>query len=347
MAVAKEFLTLPLDQIVPYKGNPRKNDGEAVDAVISSIRDCEALDPIEIDENNLILSGHTRLKAMKKLGYKTADVVRYSGLTEEQKRKYRILANKTGEFSSWDFSKLEKELEGLSFDFDFGFDDVEELAEEQETQHENNKSEERYDDANILQLEKAQYPGVGKFDIPEILPEDIPEVTEWIGFNYMLTEKEPEGKGVHCFVNDYQFERLWNNPDRYIEKLSRFACVASPDFSPYGDMPFCLQLFNHYRKHWVGRYLQENGVHVIPTIRASTDKRSKAFYLDGEPVGGSVIISSMYTSGEEERKIYRKEYDLMFDTLKPERVYIYGKQYGWERGNIVGVETFTEKQFGK
>lgn len=161
----------------------------------------------------------------------------------------------------------------------------------------------------------------------------------------MLSEQEPEGKGVHCFVNDYQFERLWNNPDRYIEKLQRFAVVASPDFSPYGDMPFCLQLFNHYRKHWVARYLQENGVHVIPTIRASTDPRSKRFYLDGEPKNSPVIISSMYTNDEESRRIYQEEYNTMYDTLNPSCVFIYGKQFGWERGNIVHVETFTDKRF--
>lgn len=343
--VTKEFLTLSLDQITPYKGNPRKIGKDAVDAVISSIRECEALDPIEVDENNVILSGHTRLKALKKLGYKAADVVRYKGLTPDQKRKYRVLANKAGEFSTWDYSKLETELEGLTFDFDFGFGEVEKLAVEQDIQHDINKAEERFADANILSLEKAQYPGVGRFDIPEIKPEHLPEITEWIGFNYMLSEKNPEGKGVHCFLNDYQFERLWNAPDRYIEKLSRFACIASPDFSPYGDMPFCLQLFNHYRKHWVGRYLQEHGVHVIPTIRASTDPRSKIFYLDGEPIGGDVIISSMYTTGEAARKIYQQEYDAMFDTLQPERVYIYGKQYGWERGVITSVKTFVEKHF--
>jgi ParB-like chromosome segregation protein Spo0J len=55
------------------------------------------LDPIEIDENGVILSGHTRYKALQKLGYKTVDVILYTGLTDEQKRKYRILANKTGE----------------------------------------------------------------------------------------------------------------------------------------------------------------------------------------------------------------------------------------------------------
>lgn len=346
MAVQKEFLVLPLGEITPYPGNPRKNDGAAVDAVIASIRDCGELDPIEVDEGNVILSGHTRLKALKKLGYKTANVVRFTGLTEDQKRKYRILANKAGEFSRWDYVKLESELEGLTFDFDFGFSGIDELAFEQEEEHEANKERELYNDANILQLEKAQYPGVGSYDIPEIFPEHLPEVTRWIGFNYMLSEKNPEGAGVHFFVNDYQFERIWNNPDRYIERLSKFAAVASPDFSQYGDMPFCLQLFNHYRKHWVGRYLQENGIHVIPTIRASTDERSKGFYLDGEPCGGSVIISSMYTTKAENREIYRQEYDAMFDALKPERVYIYGKTYGWERGNITRVQTFAESRFG-
>jgi len=344
--VVKQFLSLPIDKVHPYPGNPRKNK-KAVEAVIESIRDCEDLDPIEIDENGVILSGHTRYKALQKLGYKTVDCILYTGLTDEQKRKYRILANKTGELAQWDYAKLEKELSGLSFSFDFGFDDIGELADDQKEAHAESKEAELYDDANILQLQKAQYPGVGKWDIPEILPESIPEIKDWIGFNYMLSEKDPSGKGVHCFVNDYQFERLWTNPDRYIEKLSRFAAVASPDFSPYGDMPFCLQLFNHYRKHWVGRYLQENGVHVIPTIRASTDKRSKLFYLEGEPVGGSVIISSMYTQTEEARKIYKAEYNAMYTALQPERVYIYGKQYGWERGSITPVQTFTQKRFGR
>ena len=59
---------------------------------------------------------------MQKLGYTETEVIRYSGLTEEQKKKYRLLANKTGEKSGWDFEKLEQELEDLDFgDFDFGF----------------------------------------------------------------------------------------------------------------------------------------------------------------------------------------------------------------------------------
>ena len=119
----KEFIkSFPVSELIPYENNPRNND-DAVDDVAESMNQCGDLDPIEIDENNVILSGHTRLKAMLQRGQKTADVLRYTGLTEEQKQKYRLLANKTSEKSAWDFEKLEEELKDLDFNgFDFGFD---------------------------------------------------------------------------------------------------------------------------------------------------------------------------------------------------------------------------------
>lgn len=121
--IQKELLKLPVEDLVPYENNPRVISPEAVNACAESMRQCSALDPIEVDENNVILSGHTRRLALMQLHVNTADVVRYTGLTEEQKQKYRILANKTGEMSGWDFGKLEQELEEVDFgDFDFDFD---------------------------------------------------------------------------------------------------------------------------------------------------------------------------------------------------------------------------------
>ena len=117
----KEFIKIKVDELIPYENNPRINEN-AVPDTMESIRQCENLDPIEVDENNVILSGHTRLLALKRLGYNETEVVRYTGLTEDQKKKYRILANKVGEKSGWDFSKLEEELADIDFgDFDFGF----------------------------------------------------------------------------------------------------------------------------------------------------------------------------------------------------------------------------------
>ena len=112
--------TVPLAGIKPYERNPRRNDG-AVDAVAESIRQCGYVAPIIVDENNVILAGHTRWKALQKLGHATAKVCIAEGLSEEQKRKYRILDNKTGEIAEWDEDLLSIELEGLDFDgFDFG-----------------------------------------------------------------------------------------------------------------------------------------------------------------------------------------------------------------------------------
>lgn len=77
----KEFISLRIDEIKPYSNNPRLND-EAVIDTMESIKQCQNLDPIEVDENNIILSGHTRLKALQKLGYTETELIRYTGLTE-------------------------------------------------------------------------------------------------------------------------------------------------------------------------------------------------------------------------------------------------------------------------
>ena len=121
--MTKEFLRMKLADLVPYENNPRHNE-EAVDATIASMQQCGNIDPIEVDENNVILSGHTRRLALMKMGYEESDVVRVSGLTDLQKKKYRILANKTNEFAGWDYDLLNMELDGLDFEgFDFGFED--------------------------------------------------------------------------------------------------------------------------------------------------------------------------------------------------------------------------------
>ena len=121
-----------LSKIKPYPNNPRANE-DAVNAVMESISQCGYCAPIVVDENYMILAGHTRFKALKKLKWTECEIVCIDGLTDEQKRKYRLLDNQAGHESTWDIGKLSKELEGLDFNgFDFGFDDLfaEELSPE-------------------------------------------------------------------------------------------------------------------------------------------------------------------------------------------------------------------------
>ena len=122
--MTKEYITLKLSEIKPYEKNARKNE-QAVDAVAKSIQQCEYIANIVVDESNTILAGHTRYKALKRLKYKEIEVTRVKGLSEEQKRKYRLLDNKTSELAEWDFELLPEELDGLDFgdlDLDWGLD---------------------------------------------------------------------------------------------------------------------------------------------------------------------------------------------------------------------------------
>ena len=132
----------------------------------------------------------------------------------------------------------------------------------------------------------------------------------WIGFNYAKGCKNPADTGLHFFVDDYQFTRLWTNPDAYLDLLRRFKAVCTPDFSTYTDFPAAVQILGmpasfktpkiwaHYRKHWLGAYWQMHGIPVIPTISWS-DERSFEWCFDGEPVGGAVAVSSVGTQNSE------------------------------------------------
>ena len=109
-----------IDELIPYINNPRTNDN-AVDKVAASIKEFGFKNPIIIDKDNVIIAGHTRLLASRKLGLEEVPVIRAEDLTEQQVKAFRIADNKTSEFAEWDFGLLEIELEGLDDEFT-GFD---------------------------------------------------------------------------------------------------------------------------------------------------------------------------------------------------------------------------------
>ena len=105
--------------LIPYKNNPRHND-QAVDAVAKSIKEFGFKVPIIVDRNNTIVAGHTRLKAAMKLGLETVPTMVADDLSEQQIRAFRIADNKLAELATWDFEKLEFEMQDLDLK-DFGF----------------------------------------------------------------------------------------------------------------------------------------------------------------------------------------------------------------------------------
>lgn len=178
---------------------------------------------------------------------------------------------------------------------------------------------------NFENLDRFCFSGIGKYDIPQIEPVTTYPIGEFIPMNYANTAKNPADKIVHYFVDDYQFARYWNRPDDYINKLSQFAAVCSPDFSLYTDMPVAMQIYNHYRKHWLAAYWQFHGLTVYPTIAWSTPD-SYEWCFDGEPVGGIVAVSSVGTQqNKESRQLFLLGYKEMMKRLNPSWVIFYGK----------------------
>ena len=117
----------PIDTIKPYPNNPRKLSETAIEKVAQSIQEFGFRQPIVIDKDRIIVVGHTRYRASKKLGYKKVPITIAENLTKEQINAYRIADNRTNEEAKWDEELLKMELKELDYkDFDLkmtGFDD--------------------------------------------------------------------------------------------------------------------------------------------------------------------------------------------------------------------------------
>ena len=142
----KKLIKVTLDEIIPYDNNPRKND-KAVGAVAESIRQTEYNNPIIVDEDMIVLAGHTRLRSLKKLGVREVEVLQVTGLSKEKKKKYRLLDNKAGEYASWDYVALMEEMDGLDWEgleLDWGFDKEKEFEEPEEPDDPEEETEKKH-----------------------------------------------------------------------------------------------------------------------------------------------------------------------------------------------------------
>lgn len=126
-----EIIIKKIGDIIPYENNPRKND-EAVEYVANSIREFGFRNPVIIDKNNIIVAGHTRVKAAERLGIEEIPCIMADDLTDEQIKAFRLADNKVGEIAEWDLELLDLELIDIDMDMtDFGFE-LEEAEEETE-----------------------------------------------------------------------------------------------------------------------------------------------------------------------------------------------------------------------
>lgn len=326
---------ISLDKIIPYENNPRFND-DAIDYVAASIREFGFKVPIVIDKNNVIVTGHTRIKAAELLGLDKVPCIRAADLTEEQVKAYRIADNKVSELSSWDYDKLEIELDDIeidmgSFGIDIGSSENDKIDDIEEESGYYGDERERTNKAYNLDLIDYTSLSNNFWQMPIIRNNDyIPE--ELIGFNYAKSYRR-KNVGIHFYVDDYQFERVWNYPEKYIDVLMEYDCILSPDFSLYMDMPMPMKIWNVYRSRQIGAYYQSRGIRVIPTV-SWAEAETFEFCFQGIPKGSVVSVSTVGVKRNADAvKIWKDGMTEMLRQIEPSAILIYGGRLDFDYGN--------------
>ena len=182
----------------------------------------------------------------------------------------------------------------------------------------------------------------GDYEIPLLYPEDYEHV-EWVSFKDARTMNKCKPYGIHFYLSDYQFQNIWTQRERYTHMFRRFGAVMTPDFSIYTDWPRMVQIWNHYRKHLLGSWMQSIGCKVYPTI-AWGDEDSYDFCFSGEPRNSTVCVSSVGTQkNPESRRLFLSGYEKMMEVLQPETILFYGNIPKECTGNIIYIEPFNDK----
>ena len=182
---------------------------------------------------------------------------------------------------------------------------------------------------------RNQFKSVGMFKLPLVKKQEIGlEDVQLIGYDKVNQSNDYE-KIVHFFLDDYRFESIYNDPEKKIEKLKQYKAVLTPDFSMFVEMPIALQLFSTFKNRWVGAYLQEQGVSVIPTVRWG-DLTSFNFCFDGIEKGSIVAVSTIGI--KKEKSHFMLGYNEMLSRIKPEKIICYGKPFDEMKGDIIEVD---------
>ena len=162
----------------------------------------------------------------------------------------------------------------------------------------------------------------GEIEIPILQPtESIPN--RLISFSKAMKTDDFD-QWVHFYEYDRGFERIWNRPNYYLEKLKKFKGVVTPDFSLYRDMPLVMQQWNTYRGKALGHWWQTKDLTVLPNVRFS-DEHSFEFCCYGVPMHCPIAVG---THGclriREERELYKRGLEAIVQRLKPSYIIVYG-----------------------
>lgn len=173
----------------------------------------------------------------------------------------------------------------------------------------------------------------GTYDMP-VVRTDVPILADsLIPFNAAKTYTD-KNVGVHFFIDDYQFERVWRSPQRYIEMLGKYEFVCAPDFSLYIDMPLAAKIWNVYRSRLITAYWQKQGVKVVPVLQWA-ERRTFDFCFAGIMPGGTVAVSTLGAAKHlKSRIVWKQGMKEAIRQLHPDTILLYGTPIDFDFGGI-------------
>lgn len=332
MAELGKIQRVGIEKLIPYENNAKRHSDKQLEKLSASISEFGFISPVLIDNEFNIIAGHGRIEAAKMIGLKDVPCVYVEGLTEAQRRAYILADNRLAEFGSWDKDIVGSELESLA-DMDIDFDiasfefDIPDLDDGYY-----GDERERTNDAYNLGIAHNTDMTNDFWQMPVIKNDGfIPD--RLIGFNYAKSSKD-KNCGIHFFVDDYQFERIWNYPEKYFEVLNQYDCILSPDFSLYMDMPMPMKIWNIYRSRQIGAYYQNRGIKVIPTV-SWAEEETFQFAFKGIEHGSIVATSTIGVKEDAEAlKIWKSGMEAMIDEIQPDIILCYGGKLDFDYRGI-------------
>lgn len=295
---------------------------------------------ILIDKDNNIIAGNGIVEAAGQVGLDKVKIIETDGteivavkrtdvsLNSAQGREMALADNATGAADlEWDEPAIEETAEQWGFNIEkwglnFSTEPHDYFGDERER---------TYKSTNLDRYDAKRADNKYGFPILHGYKGSIPD--EIIGFNEAKTAMN-KSVGVHFFIDDYQFERVWNDPDKYEELLGDFDCIFTPDFSLYTDMPLAMKIWNVYRSRMIGQIYEDLGLSVVPTLSWAGEDTFD-FVFDGLPKESMYAVSTVGVMRNEETKaLWVAGMNRAIEELNPRVVLLYGPDIEFDWGEI-------------